>query len=90
MSFDLEMFVKVSSVESMLILTFMFYLHIQASNQNSRGKRVMLPLSRFAFLPEKIQIDVGKGGESRNQSDIPFENPFLRYWLTQTLLREVS
>ena len=50
----------------------------------------MLPLSKFAFLPEKIQIDVGKGGESRNQSDIPFANPFLRSWLTQTLLCEVG
>jgi len=29
-----------------------------------RGKRVMLPLSKFAFLPEKIQIGLDQAGQN--------------------------
>ena len=38
----------------------------QVADYAPRGKRVMLPLSKFAFLPEKIQIGLDQVTLTRN------------------------
>ena len=33
------------------------------SEESSKAKRVMLPMSKFAFLPDKMTLDLGQGGK---------------------------